>query len=71
MPRAMPRWLTGKASVRMAMELAISRAPPTPWKIRRLISSSAPAAPTLGVRANAIEARVKITKPALYIRTRP
>ena len=71
MPRAMPRWPTGKASVRMAMELAISRAPPTPWTTRRAISSSAPAEPTLGVRASAIEAAVKIRKPALYILTRP
>jgi hypothetical protein len=71
MPRAMPRWLTGKASVRMAMELAISRALPTPWTIRRPISSSAPAPPTFGVKARAIEATVKMAKPALYILTRP
>jgi hypothetical protein len=70
-PRAMPRSVTGKASVRMAMELAISRAPPTPWTMRSPISSSAPAEPTSGVKARAIEARVKIRKPALYIRTRP
>ena len=30
MPRAMPRWLDGNASVRMAVELANSIAPPTP-----------------------------------------
>ena len=30
MPRAMPRWLAGKASVRMALELAKRKAPPTP-----------------------------------------
>ncbi len=28
MPSAMPRWLAGKASVRMAGEFAISMAPP-------------------------------------------
>ena len=33
-PRAMPRWCGGKASVRMALELASSIAPPTPWRIR-------------------------------------
>ena len=37
-PSAMPRWLSGKASVRMAAELAISMAAPTPWKIRMMIS---------------------------------
>ena len=40
-PRAMPRWLAGKASVRMAAELAISMAAPTPWKIRMTISQIA------------------------------
>ena len=37
-PMAMPRWPAGKASVRMAAELAISMAAPTPWKIRSTIS---------------------------------
>ncbi len=36
-PSASPRWLGGKASVRMALELAMSIAPPTPWKIRMMI----------------------------------
>ena len=53
------------------MELAISRAPPTPWTMRSPISSSAPAEPPSGVRDREIEARVKIRKPALYILTRP
>ncbi len=33
-PMAMPRWVSGKASVRMAAELAMSMAAPTPWKMR-------------------------------------
>ena len=33
-PSAMPRWLAGKASVRIAAELANSIAPPTPCTIR-------------------------------------
>ncbi len=36
MPRAIPRWCSGKASVRMAAELAINRALPTPWKMRMI-----------------------------------
>ena len=36
-PSAMPRWSSGKASVRMAAELAISMAAPTPWKIRMMM----------------------------------
>ena len=40
-PSAMPRCSAGKASVRMAAELAISMAAPTPWKIRMAISQIA------------------------------
>ncbi len=36
-PRARPRWSSGKASVRMAAELAMSMAAPTPWKMRMTI----------------------------------
>ncbi len=32
MPMALPRSFAGKASVRMALELANRNAPPTPWK---------------------------------------
>jgi hypothetical protein len=46
MPMAMPRWATGKASVRIAVELAMSSAPPMPCTTRMAISSTAPAAPT-------------------------
>ena len=34
MPRAKPRWFSGKASVRMALELANSSDPPMPWPAR-------------------------------------
>ncbi len=39
-PMAMPRWVSGKTSVRMAAELAINMAAPTPWKMRMAISQS-------------------------------
>ena len=48
MPIAMPRWLNGNASVRMAGELAISIAPPTACRIRQPISHSAPDGPVNG-----------------------
>ncbi len=41
-PSAMPRWLDGKASVRIADDDAISIAPPTPCTTRQPISHSAP-----------------------------
>ena len=48
-PSAMPRWLAGKASVRIADELAKTIAPPTPWKIRTTMSQMAPSAPVIQV----------------------
>ena len=42
-----------------------------PWMTRMAMSSMAPAAPVLGVSDRAIDASVKMAKPALYIRTRP
>ncbi|SKU40304.1 Uncharacterised protein [Mycobacteroides abscessus subsp. abscessus] len=42
MPSAKPRWVDGKASVRMAEELAISMAPPTPCTTRQAMSHTAP-----------------------------
>ena len=45
MPMAMPRCSTGKASVRMATELAISIAAPTAWKRRITIRKTAAARP--------------------------
>ena len=70
-PIAMPRSLAGKASVRMAGELAISMAPPTAWITRKPISHIAPAGPVNGSNGSASAARPKMAKPALYIRTRP
>ena len=43
-PSAMPRWLLGNASVRIAADDAINIAPPTPWITRQPISHSAPRA---------------------------
>jgi hypothetical protein len=71
MPMAIPRCSTGKASVRIAVAFAHSSAPPMPCAMRNTISSVAPAAPVLHVSESAIEPRVKIRNPRLYIRTRP
>ncbi|SNQ51544.1 hypothetical protein FRACA_730023 [Frankia canadensis] len=46
----------GKASVRIAVEFAISIAPPTPCTTRQAISHSAPADPRHGVSASPIDA---------------
>ena len=71
MPSAVPRWLAGKASVRIAVELANRNAPPMPCTIRQPISHSAPAVPCCQVTVRKIEATVKTANPRLYIRTRP
>jgi hypothetical protein len=71
MPMAMPRWSAGKASVRIAVELAITRAPPTPWTIRRPIRVSAPEDPWAGTTASRIDEMVNTSRPRLYMRTRP
>ena len=65
MPSAMPRWLAGNASVRIAAELAISIAPPKACTTRQPISHSAPPPPVSGSSDSAIEASVKTTKPRL------
>ena len=70
-PRARPRWWVGKASVRMALELAISMAPPTPWKIRMAISHQAALVPCSQVTDSSTENAAKMAKPRLNIRTRP
>ncbi len=71
MPIAFPRSFSGKASVRMALELANRKAPPTPWPKRiRMIHSAAPA-PVIQVNDSRMENRVKMAKPRLYMRTRP
>ena len=57
-PRARPRWLAGKASVRMAAELAIRKAAPMPWRMRPTISHSAPGRPVSGSTARTSDAAV-------------
>ncbi len=58
MPRAIPRWSSGKASVRMAEELAMSMAAPTPWKIRITTSHKAAAVPDIQVIVSKSEKNV-------------
>ncbi len=71
MPSAVPRWLAGNASVRMAVELANRNAPPMPCKTRQPISHSAAGTPCIQVTASRMDAKVKTAKPRLYMRTRP
>jgi hypothetical protein len=71
MPRAKPRRPGGKASVRMAAEFAMSRAAPTPWKMRITMSQIPPAVPVIQVMLKRSEKKVKTAKPRLYMRTRP
>ena len=70
-PRARPRCLGGKASVKMAIELAMMRAPPTPWKTRMMIMNKTASRPCIQVTESMIEKTVKRAKPMLYMRTRP
>ena len=53
MPSAMPRWLAGNASVRIAAEFAISIAPPNACTTRQPISHSAPCGAGARVQATA------------------
>ena len=71
MPMALPRSSSGKASVRIAVELANRNAPPMPWKTRMMMIHRAPAEPVKNVADSAIEKIVKMAKPRLYILTRP
>ena len=64
-PRAMPRWPSGKASVRIAAELAMSMAAPTPWKMRITIRHMPAAGPVIQVTLSASEKKVKTAKPRL------
>lgn len=64
-PSAMPRWLLGNASVRMAADNAIRMAPPTPWTTRQPISHTAPPVSGNGSNDSAIAATVNTAKPAL------
>ena len=70
-PMAMPRRSGGKASVKMAAELAINMAAPTPWKMRMTISQMPPAWPVSQVTLSSTEKKVKTANPRLYVRTRP
>ncbi len=65
MPRAKPRRSGGKASVRMAAELAISMAAPTPWKMRITMSQMPPAVPVIQVMLSRSEKKVNTAKPRL------
>ena len=58
MPSAMPRWSSGKASVRMAEEFAMRIAAPTPWKIRMTTRYSAAAVPDIHVTLRSSEKNV-------------
>ena len=64
-PSAVPRSLAAKASVRIAVELAKSIAPPMPWTRRQPMIQRAPAEPVNGSRASSTELRKKIRKPRL------
>ena len=70
-PSARPRSLAGNASVRIALELAISMAPPTPCRMRMQISHQAAAVPCSQVTDSMMENRANSAKPRLNIRTRP
>ena len=65
MPSAIPRSDGENASVRIAVELAISIAPPTPCTIRKPISQIAPALPENGTARAGSRPRVNTTKPRL------
>ena len=64
-PRAIPRRSSGNTSVRMAAELAISMAAPTPWKIRMTISHNPAAWPFSHVMLSINEKNVNTAKPML------
>ena len=70
-PSARPRWCGGKASVRIALELANSIAPPMPWTTRMAIIQTAAAPPVIHVTDSSTEPSVNTAKPRLYMRTRP
>ena len=58
MPSARPRWLVGKASVRIAAELPIRHAAPMPWTTRNTISQTAPGGPVIQSMVSSSEATV-------------
>ena len=65
MPMAIPRFPAGKASVKMAAELAINMAAPTPWKIRITMSQRPPGWPLSHVTLSNKEKKVNTAKPRL------
>ena len=64
-PMAMPRRSGGKASVKMAAELAINMAAPTPWKMRMTISQMPPGCPVSQVMLSSTEKKVNTANPRL------
>ena len=58
MPSAIPRWVAGKASVRIAVEFAMRKAAPTPWKSRITTSQTAAAVPCIQVTPRTSEKNV-------------
>ena len=70
-PSARPRWFSGNASVRIALELAKISAPPTPWPTRMRISHIAADDPCIQVTDSRIEKTVNTANPRRNIRTRP
>ena len=64
-PSAIPRWLAGNASVRMADDDDISIAPPTPWTTRHAMSHTAPPPSWNGSNDSAMAATVNTAKPML------
>jgi hypothetical protein len=70
-PSAMPRWSCGKASVRIAEELANRKAPPTPCPTRITISQRAASDPVIQVTDRSSENTVNSAKPSVNMRTRP
>ncbi len=65
MPTASPRRVAGNTSVMIAVEFAMSIAPPTPCTTRSTISHIAPLPPANGSSASPTEAMLKTAKPAL------
>ena len=55
----------------IALEFAISIAPPTPCNIRITINHRTPAVPCIQVTDSSTENTLKTANPALYIFTRP
>ena len=64
-PSAKPRWFSGKASVRIAAELAMSMDPPIACRKRQPMSQRAPELPRYGSIESRTDATVKTANPAL------